>query len=159
MTVQLNSNVWASSYTIRGATLRDNNAPTSLKKHPSDVMPTIVQLDSNALATSCTISGATLRDNNAPTSLKKTSFRRHADDSPTRFQCFSNVMYHQWSNVAPTFPKKNQNADIKCPTRSQCSTCVGLLLGGLIPIFYVNKSISYTWGLPYIYTFQKFSVF
>ena len=81
---------------------------------------------------------------------KKTSFRSHADDSPTRFQCFSNVMCHQWSNVARQrctyISKKNQNADIKCPTRSQCSTCVGLLLGGLIPIyFYVNKSISYTW--------------
>ena len=66
--VQLDSNAWASSCTIREATSRDNYAPTYLKKtHPSDVMPTIVQLDSNAWASSCTISGATLQDNVAPT--------------------------------------------------------------------------------------------
>ena len=62
-------------------------------------IPMTVQLDSNVWASSCTISRATLRDNNAPTSLKKTSFRRHADDSSTRFQCSSNVVYHVMKSI------------------------------------------------------------
>ena len=78
-------------------------------------IPMTVQLDSNVWASSCTIRVATLRDNNAPTSLKKTSFRRHADDSSTRFQCFSNVVYHQWSDVARqqcTYISKKHPSDV-----------------------------------------------
>ena len=105
-------------------------------QHPSDVNPMTVQLDSNALATSCTISGATLRGNNAPTSLKM----HPSDVMPTIVQLDSNALATSCTisgatlrdNVAPTFQKPTKcrrHADIKCPTRSQCSTYVGLLLG------------------------------